>query len=102
MSNSIWALDLLKFAAQNGFVITVDDGEELIQFESAVKAWELIKAIGEANVYFTKDGEKGKREWAYLMVPGTYTCDNNESVVDHSCDGFVEKWWKEKFEKECP
>lgn len=96
MANSIWALDLLKFAVKQGYTIVVDDGEGREKFDSAIKAWELIKDVGEAGVHFKKEGEK--TEWAYLMVPGVYTCDNNESVVDHSCNGFIEAWWKEKFE----
>ena len=97
---SIWAFDLLKYAVEQGYVVTVDVEDDMPQYTNAHAAWAMVKEIGEANVYFTKDGEHDSREWAYLMVPGKMTCDDNETVVDHSCDGFIEKWWDEKFAAE--
>lgn len=98
MSNSIWALDLLKAAVKAGYGIIVDFGGEYTRTSSALMAWNMVKEVEEANVWIVKNG--AKREWAYLMAPGPMSCAPDETVVNYSCDGFIDAWWKKKFDEE--
>lgn len=87
---SITALRLLKAAAAQGWWFTVDQGDEddgPIKTKSAVKAWELVKEVDEANVYVWQsmpDGKSMAIGWAYLMAPSKITCSPEESLVNYS------------------
>ena len=98
---SIWALDILKAATKAGYGVIVDFDGEYVRTKSAVKAWNMVKEVEEANVWIVKRG--APREWMFLMAPGPMSCSDDETVVDYSIPevgGFVEKTWRKMFDEE--
>lgn len=99
---SIWALDVLKAAVNEGYGIIVDFDGEYVRTKSAIKAWNMVKEVEEANVWIVKNG--APREWMFLMAPGPMSCDETETVVDYSIhdDGpsFIDKTWRKLYDEE--
>lgn len=89
---SITALKLLKAAAAKGWWFTVDqsDDDGPIATKSPTKAWDLVKEVDEADVFFWMSNPKGGKPvpigWAYLMAPSSITCSPEESLTNYSCE----------------
>jgi hypothetical protein len=84
---NIAALKLLKAAQERGWTMKVwaADAPDYAG-NSAIAAWEAVKATEEATVTF--HGPKGERIGAaFLMAPGPMSCAPDETLVDHTCEG---------------
>lgn len=87
---TIAALELLKRASKRGaskFRVSVGCQTDYLG-DSPTKAWEAVKATEEAHVLFYN--EQGKfLGVAFLMAPGPFSCDPDETIIDHSVGDLV-------------
>lgn len=88
-----FALEIMKAAAAAGYTLAVKcDGETDYSGASASAAWAAVKAVEVATVVLTHP--ERPRE---VMVVGAHGLEPDETVIDHTADGFVEQEWRRVF-----
>jgi hypothetical protein len=85
----ITGLELLKRAAVKGWSFSISDGDGGFDYRGndPIACWHMVRELsGEASVVF-RDEHGLRLGAAYLMFPGSGTCEPDESLVDYSTTG---------------